>query len=288
MALGFAEYFMSNHLNTDLRLYYCGRENCQPSHSYGPAMRDHYLLHYIVGGSGIFRTDDHQFSLNKGDSFCIAPNRPASYRADEQDPWVYYWIGFSGKPVADLLPDTSFVVQSSVHAPEESEQLNGKFESLMLKVSEVDDAASEAHIYGLLWQLLSMYSHNSESYRLSSSKEPSGHSKAAYVKAAVAFIKENYHRPLTVSLIARYVGLERSYFTKLFSSHVGISPYEFLQRFRLEKAALLLNGTLLPVQTIANSIGFEDVSHFGKSFTRHFGIPPTSYRRNMALNQTKS
>ena len=40
--------------NTDLNIYQCGSEICNSEHSYGPAVRDHFLFHYIVSGKGIF------------------------------------------------------------------------------------------------------------------------------------------------------------------------------------------------------------------------------------------
>lgn len=43
-----------NRESRDLLVYQCGREECTPAHSFGPAIRDHFLIHYIIEGSGTF------------------------------------------------------------------------------------------------------------------------------------------------------------------------------------------------------------------------------------------
>ena len=60
---------------SDLYLCYCGHARCEPLHSYGPAVRPNYLLHYILDGSGIYRVEDREYTLHKGEGFLIEPNK---------------------------------------------------------------------------------------------------------------------------------------------------------------------------------------------------------------------
>ena len=52
-------------------IYFCGHEHCQPGHSFGPAVRPHYLIHVVLSGKGIFKHQGHTYSLKSGDSFLI-------------------------------------------------------------------------------------------------------------------------------------------------------------------------------------------------------------------------
>ena len=92
------DYIFSNDFsrNLDAMIYTCGYETCEPSHSYGPVVRSGYLIHYILEGKGIYKTDGHIWQLSEGDAFLIRPNTLIYYEADKYHPWTYTWIGFQG------------------------------------------------------------------------------------------------------------------------------------------------------------------------------------------------
>ena len=56
-----------------LNVFYAGHEKCPPGHAFGPAVRQHYLLHMILEGRGIYQTRDSSFPLRKGQAFLIYP-----------------------------------------------------------------------------------------------------------------------------------------------------------------------------------------------------------------------
>ena len=71
----------------DLGLYQFGMEQCSPSHSYGPAARNHFLFHYIISGTGTLYADDSTgttktYHLKSGEGFLIFPNQITTYIAD--------------------------------------------------------------------------------------------------------------------------------------------------------------------------------------------------------------
>ena len=79
------DYIFSNDFskNLDAMIYTCGYEKCSPAHSYGPAVRSGYLIHYILGGKGIYKTEGHLYHLSEGDAFLIRPNTLIYYEADK-------------------------------------------------------------------------------------------------------------------------------------------------------------------------------------------------------------
>ena len=71
----------------DMSLYQFGWEQCQPSHSYGPAARNHYLFHYVISGTGTLMADDtsgitQTYSVKSGQGFMIFPGQITTYVAD--------------------------------------------------------------------------------------------------------------------------------------------------------------------------------------------------------------
>src|SRR5699024_5130481 len=87
----------------DLALIFCGHATCAPLHKFGPAVRPHYILHYILDGSGTFTFANQTFQLKKGQGFIIEPDVVNQYQADESNPWTYIWIGFEGTKAAVQL-----------------------------------------------------------------------------------------------------------------------------------------------------------------------------------------
>lgn len=73
-------------------------------HSFGPAVREYFLLHYVVRGKGIFRRGKREYTLQAGEIFVIRPGEVTYYEADMRDPWEYMWAGFDcAPPFAALL-----------------------------------------------------------------------------------------------------------------------------------------------------------------------------------------
>lgn len=60
------EYFSTiNDDGFDITVYQCGMEKCKKLHSYGPAIRDHYLIHFVLEGSGIFYVGGKSYRIKK-------------------------------------------------------------------------------------------------------------------------------------------------------------------------------------------------------------------------------
>jgi transcriptional regulator GlxA family with amidase domain len=87
-----------------------------------------------------------------------------------------------------------------------------------------------------------------------------------------------YFEPLDVDDLARAAGLSRAHFSREFRSAFGESPHAYLLTRRLERAAALLRTTDRSVADICFSVGLQSVGSFTSSFTRTYGVPPTTYR----------
>ena len=78
----------------DLGLYQYGWEQCEPSHSYGPAARNHYLFHYVISGTGTLMSDDSNgvtqtFQVKSGQGYMLFHGQITTYIADKNLPWEY-------------------------------------------------------------------------------------------------------------------------------------------------------------------------------------------------------
>ena len=96
---------VQKHKFSDLYLCFCGYESCQPLHSYGPAVRPNYVIHYIISGKGTFTIGNRTYRLTAGQGFFLMPNVRTYYEADADDPWTYLWIGFDGEKAASYVQE---------------------------------------------------------------------------------------------------------------------------------------------------------------------------------------
>lgn len=89
----------------DFHLCFCGFAECKPLHSYGPAARPNYILHYVMKGKGIYQVGETKYPLKEGQAFLIEPESLTFYQADKTDPWSYLWVGFGGTEAQRFVRD---------------------------------------------------------------------------------------------------------------------------------------------------------------------------------------
>ena len=92
----------------DIGLYQYGWEQCEPSHSFGPAARNHYIFHYVISGTGTLMADDSsgntiKYQVKSGQGFMLFPNQINTYIADQDLPWEYTWIEFDGLRAKEIV-----------------------------------------------------------------------------------------------------------------------------------------------------------------------------------------
>jgi AraC-like DNA-binding protein len=101
---------------------------------------------------------------------------------------------------------------------------------------------------------------------------------ARHLQRAKDLADARYAEPLGVDDLARAAGLSRAHFSREFRRAFGESPHAYLLTRRLERAAALLRTTDRSVADICVSVGLQSVGSFTTSFTRTFGMSPTTYR----------
>ncbi len=100
------------------------------------------------------------------------------------------------------------------------------------------------------------------------------------LSAAMSYIRENYKKPLQLSLVAEECGITGSYLSRLFKEHLGITFIDYLNRFRLNKAIILLEEKKYSIKEISYLVGYQDPNYFSRIFRRHMGISPSDLLDN--------
>jgi AraC-like DNA-binding protein len=72
-------------------------------------------------------------------------------------------------------------------------------------------------------------------------------------------------------------GISEVYLRKIFSSHFGMLPKEYITKKRIDYALRLLSSGQFEIQEISKMCGYSDPCHFSREFKRHVGVSPREY-----------
>ena len=262
----------------DIRPYQYGWEECDPLHSFGPFVRNHYLFHYIISGRGMLYShatggEIHEYSLGANQGFLICPRQINLYTADEKEPWKYVWVEFDGMRAEECLLQAGLTQDQPIYQPRNIEEGN-RLRDQMLYFTE-NSTRSPIHLVGRLSLFLDdLIEFSARRQKTEEQPQPD-----FYINEAVVYIQQNYHRDLTIDEVADFCKLNRNYFSRKFKKVIGCTPQEFLIQQRMFNAAELLRLSDLPIKTIAAQCGYPNQLHFSQAFKKRYGLPPQEWRK---------
>ncbi|WP_284645148.1 helix-turn-helix domain-containing protein [Paenibacillus silviterrae] len=249
-----------------------GKNLTKPNYLAGPKTIDYYSLHLIQAGTIHMQYKEQTIALEKGDLFCLWPGTPFSYRpADPRTVVEMTWVAFAGAQAPVLLE----LLGITENLPFARGALSSSTEMILQQLwrAAAQDKTTQLSVLSLIYQLFDQLHGNLLA-------ATSIHSRQKHwVQRSIEYMDAHYSEPISVSHVASQVGIHRTYFTKVFTEQVGLSPVQYLIKLKMEKAMRLLKETTLTVTEIAFSLSYSDSASFSRSFAAYFGRPPTYFRR---------
>ncbi|MDE7403730.1 MAG: AraC family transcriptional regulator, partial [Lachnospiraceae bacterium] len=260
-----------------LGLYEFGWEQCDPSHSFGPAARNHYLFHLCLSGTGTLIANNTKgesitYQIKSGQGFMLFPHQICTYIADHDIPWEYAWVEFDGLRAKETVELAGFSLDQPIYRANRKDIAEIMKEELLYIVAHKEE--SPFHLIGHLYLFIDGLVRSSASTQVNKGNSL----RDFYIKEAFSFIEQNFQNDITVEDIAASCGLNRSYFGKIFHENTGKSPQEFLISYRMSKARELLKLTGLSIADIGNAVGYSNQLHFSRAFKNVYGISPRQWR----------
>lgn len=268
----FLNYYQYTETGVDLVLTECGYENCDPGH-YWAGCKGFHVIHVVLRGRGVIKIGDAVHQVRAGELFYIPQDRDVVYRADEEEPWEYRWVGFVGTKATATLNETvlpTAICTAVTHVEKFSERMSRIYECAS-RGDEQGDLLALGHMYFFLAELLEECGAQGKENNVA----------ALYVRQATEYIREHYASMVSVDAICQRLNISRSYLYKLFKRYYGESPSSYITRFRLEKARELLNMQRYVVNEVSEMVGFSDPSYFTKRFRMVYGVTPREYGKRM-------
>ena len=244
---------------TDIVPVRAGYQKCDPGFTFGPVIRDSYTIQYVYSGRGTVIKGNSKFSVGPTQCFILRPGETFRLQADVLNPWTYIWIGF----------------RTGLSLPELQNQdvISGKdFENLFLNIANCNKLANrplEPLLLSYIWKLLfSLQQMNASGDRTYKKAED-------YVERACQLISDHYAN-INVQKIARELHLNRSYLSRIFKEHTGISIQSYLTNTRLHAARSLILKDYTVSQASA-MVGYSDIASFSRAFKNYYKLSPKQY-----------
>ncbi|MCI8562446.1 MAG: AraC family transcriptional regulator [Lachnospiraceae bacterium] len=261
----------------DMGLYQFGWEQCDPSQSFGPAARNHYLFHLCLSGTGTLYAENTKgesitYKIKSGQGFMLFPHQICTYIADHDIPWEYVWIEFDGLRAKETIELAGLSIDQPVYRALYKDIAETMKNEMLYIVNHKEE--SPFHLIGHLYLFIDSF------VRSSTSTKTTGGTRLRdfYIKEAITYIEQNFQNDISIEDIAVSCGLNRSYFGKIFREEMGKSPQEFLISYRMTKATELLKITRLSIADIGNGVGYPNQLHFSRAFKNVYGISPRQWR----------
>jgi AraC-like DNA-binding protein len=130
------------------------------------------------------------------------------------------------------------------------------------------------HIVSLLYDL------RNSVYTMQEEEVLSNSGYSSYIKEAIEFIHNNFHKPIALENIATHIKINKCYFCNLFKKETGSSFSEFLNHVRIEKSKELLLDRSASVLEVSLSVGFNNQNYFNTVFKRLTNKTPMEFRNS--------
>ena len=277
MVMAFNEIKLHGTEDFPLELY-CIDKN-HPKYEMAHHWHANLELMRILKGNSTVQLNDRKYEVTKGDVLFInsevvhsALPQNCEYECIVFDPHFVATNSEFEEVVANIV-NHDMVVKEFSEDEEIKRIINNLFDAMK-------EAKNKFTITGILYSLFGeIISRNYFDEKLYTENE---NAKNLYkLKKVLNYIRTSYSKQITLKDMAQIAGVSPKYFCSFFKTMTAKTPMEYLNSYRIEKAAAKLLSTDESVTDIAYSCGFNDLSYFIKVFRDFKGISPKQFRKGM-------
>ncbi len=234
---------------------------------------EHIELLYFLSGEYLVSCGEKDYPVHGDELIIINSNERHSAKCHTAGEYICMHI--SPQFFADVEFD-DFVFYSHIS---EDDFIKDCFEN-MLKLQQENGIAYDMRIKSVAYALMA---HLVSNYRVSIAEkvgQAHSHNRLFRINDIFFYISSNYMLELSTAELAEHFHLTEQYFCRMFKKATGMTPINYINRYRAEKAAVFLKNTDQSITDIAFCVGFDDPNYFSRTFKKHMGVTPRQYRQN--------
>jgi AraC-like DNA-binding protein len=244
-----------------------------------------YEIFYFHGGNCEYFVESQTMELTPGD--LIIMNGISRHGSLMKEACSRTMIRFDGAYVLPLLQPLHSIDllrpfrESNYYRWSLSESRRNDAEDILLKISRFHGKPGLVNFHRLrtAFQDLLLFVYDCWAEELGGSAE-SPDLKAKRVHQVIQYIEFNYMNDLTLDRIAEHMFINKFYLVKLFKETTGLTIFEYVNKYRINKAKLLfLTDRDKSVTDVCYEVGFRQPTHFSRNFKQIVGVTPEYFRK---------
>lgn len=243
-----------------------------------PHWHEHIELLFFLKGDCRCIVGGEHLSVNVGDLVVVNPSEIHSFTGDSDNeyfciliyPAFFSDVSFSSVQISNLVKSDEYVKRCFINMCTEYEH-SAPGSDMMLK----------SYTYQLMAYLMRSYA-----TKTPSQKEQALHSRTLErLNTVKEYVSNNYQRKITTKELSKTCYLSEGHFCRFFKSTTGKSAVDYVNEYRIERAAVLLKNTDEAISEIAERVGFEDANYFSRTFKKIKKTSPQDYRKGEKNNE---
>ncbi|GGH09183.1 AraC family transcriptional regulator [Paenibacillus segetis] len=265
------------HIDRERKLY-----SSMPSRHY----HNGYEIFYLVSGDTCYFVDDKAYQVVGGVLMIINMNEIHKLVNSSGETFERITLEFKSEFIEGIFPDNSSIdIFSSFTkglpmiklSGQEQGAIEKRFDTMIHEYTQ-QPPGYESYLKMLLFELLLFIYRKMESNPRPALNEANLVHKKIF--EIVDYLNRHYDEQHTIGQISKNFYISPSYFCKTFRENTGFTFTEYLNNVRIKEARNLLTHGTDKISTIAESVGFESLTHFGRIFKEITGMSPLKYRQN--------
>lgn len=256
---------------------------------YYPSARYHFreringanenIFIYCEEGSGWVIHKGEKYFLKKNQAFILPAHEAHAYGTDNTNPWSIYWFHFCGKNVTHF----SSIIGCLITLPDAD---SSRYRDRFLMFEEMFQNLAMGYSPENLEYITYCMMHFLASIKyLNQYREINNIRELDIVQKSILFMRDHLEEKINLQAIASHVGYSNSRFNAIFSKKTSISPMDYYNQLKIQRACSYLQFSDLKLNEIAFRLGYYDPFHFSKAFKQEMEITPKEYRKRYKLEE---
>lgn len=242
----------------------------------------------VIKGCLYIGEEDWKYEVAEGHALILRPDlHHYPYRACE-DTTLSFWLHFQTAGHWSMVDESrEDSQQSQSDRPFRMQTFNIsilQFTRLLQPTKmydllrQISDLEKDSHLNDVRWRQQLLF--QEILMQLSADVESTAFTPGSHVAdQAASYLREHYSDQLPLSEMGDILNFHPVYIARCMKKHLGYTPTEYLTRYRLEQAKFLLLQSDLPVNRIADEVGFQQAAYFTSCFRKYEGLTPRAYRK---------
>lgn len=253
-----------------------------PSETYGPHRHLRIEINYVKKGNCILHLDNESVTFRKGEIMIITSNINHQFEAGPEgttlmqleflpEIFSHFSLDDENETNDGSAPPTPVFLFSEENRLIKIVNNTQIIQTVQRIVNELESKNTYyQHLVVMYYAelLILIYRYMNEAYLPVCTNEA--------LKKAIAYIRLNYHSDINISKVAEHTCIGERHLRSLFSQHLGLSPLDYLNQIRINKAVELLRNTDMRIKEICFQCGFQSPQYFSRVFKQQMGISPHS------------